>query len=218
MLAGACGLVANCEGTLAGLRDVHGARLPPAIVAHNGAAAGRPSRADGAGIGVVGSVRPYKDPLTVARAAARTADRICWVGPARGELDALQQLAEGRLGWEPPLAPAQVAARLRRFRVLLLPLSAGRFGEALTSPLKLWDALQSGVPLVAADTPAVRAAAEGAYVPYRPGDADSLRSALDAAARDPDVRARVRQAARARARTWDDRAAEVEAFVARVAP
>jgi glycosyltransferase involved in cell wall biosynthesis len=116
---------------------------------------------------------------------------------------------------EPALPPREIPARLQRFRVLLLPLSPGLFGEQLTSPLKLWDALQSGVPLVAADTAALRAAASGAYVPYTPGDPASLAHALRRAYEDEALRAQVTQRARERARTWAQRASEIEAFVER---
>ena len=210
VLRSAWGVVANAPGTLALLRETHPV-LPPAIVLHNGARPGVPAETPGAGIGIVGSVRPYKDPETVARAAERTAQIVTWVGgegAPRG----------GRLQVEAAVPYRAVPERLARFRTLLLPLSPGLFGEQLTSPLKLWDALQSGIPLVAADTPAVRACAEGAYVPYVPGDAGSLVDALDRTCTDEALRARVVARARVLARTWDGRAAELEAFVDGILP
>lgn len=201
VLRGAWGVVANAEGTLARLREAHGA-LPPAVVVHNAARPGVPPSPRGEGIGVVGSVRLYKDPDTVAAVARELP--ITWVG-ADGPVGAART--------EAAVPYRLVPWRLARFRTLLLPLSPGRFGQELTSPLKLWDALASGVPLVAADTAAVRAAAAGAYVPYRPGDPGSLREALVRADRDEALRAEVVAVARRRARTWADRAAEIEAFV-----
>ncbi len=215
VLARSWGVVANCEGTLRLLQRTH-PRCPPAVVAHNGARPGVGSAGQGEHVGCVGSVRPYKDPRTVARAAASCRERVVWIGPDASDLEALQPLAGGRLRWEAPVPPARVPARLAEFRALLLPLSPGRFGAELTSPLKLWDALQSGVPLVAADTAAIRDAAGGAYVPYTPGDVASLVRALDAACHDTALRRRVLKHARRRARTWEQRAAEVEAFVDRV--
>lgn len=208
VLQNAVGVVANAEGTLELLREAH-PQLPAAMVAHNAArpAGLRPSGgATGGGIGVVGSVRPNKDPATVGAAARLITVPITWVG-ADGPLDPAVRI-------EPAVAPRDVPARLAQFRTLLLPLSPGLFGERLTSPLKLWDALSAGVPLVAADTDGIRRAAEGAYVPYRPGDAAHLADALERADRDDTLRARVVAAARARARTWDQRAAEIETFVA----
>jgi hypothetical protein len=188
VLAGARGVFANTAGTLAALGV-------PGHVLANASSVPRWG-GSGVGIGVVGSVRPYKDPETVARAAPRVGG-ITWVGPGT---DTLPAAVHAR----PPVPRREVPALLASFATLLLPLSPGRFGDTLTSPLKLWDALASGVPLVAADTPAVRAVAEGAYVPYVPGDADSLVAALLAS---PDVRAAALARARALAWTWDDRAA-----------
>jgi glycosyltransferase involved in cell wall biosynthesis len=212
VLARARWLVTNAEGTLAALRRDH-AVLPPARVCAN-AAQQRPAPVvPGRGVGVVGSVRPYKDPDTVADAALRLPGLLKWVGAEPLAAARLRHRSGGALEVEPPAPHHAIPARLASFETLLLPLSPGdEFGQALTSPLKLWDALQSGVPLVAADTPAVRAAAEGAYVPYTPGDVDSLVAALQLA-RDPAVRARVLATARQRARTWDDRARELVDFV-----
>jgi glycosyltransferase involved in cell wall biosynthesis len=90
------------------------------------------------------------------------------------------------------------------------------FGESLTSPLKLWDYLASGVPIVGADLPTLRDAAPGAYVPYVPDDAASLERALRLVMTDEPTRAAVLAARRVR--TWATRAAEVERFVASVLP
>jgi len=214
VLDGAVGVVANAPGTLAALRQV-GLRLPPALVAHN---AGRPAPRPhaGSGIACVGSVRPYKDPETVAHAAGRSPEPITWVGPSAGELAPLIALSGGALRHASAWDPGDVSRRLSRYRALLLPLSHGPFGDALTSPLKLWDALPSGIPLVAADTAAVRAAAKGGFVPYRPGDPEDLVRALRIACTNAAVRQRVVTVARARARTWEQRAAEIAAFAGQV--
>ncbi len=216
VLRGARGVVCNADGTLRVLREAH-PWLPPAVVLHNGARSGLPPHPDGLGIGVVGSVRPYKDPRTVAAAAALARTPVVWVGADRDH-DDLRLRSAGRLVLEPPVPPSAVPARLARFRALLVPLSPGLFGEALTSPLKLWDALASGLPVVAADTPAVRAAAGDAFLPYRPGDPASLAAALDRACEDEALRSRLVAAAAARARTWGRRARELSAFADRVLP
>ncbi len=215
VLGRAWGVVANATGTLADLRRVHGI-LPPARVIGNGARPGGPPADPGHDVGWVGSIRPEKDPWTVAEAARQLPFRIVLVGPTWSEAAPLLDHAGGTLHWEPARVPAAIPARLRRFRTLLVPLSPGRFGERWTSPLKLYDALASGVPVVAADTPAVRAIAGHAFVPYVPGDAVSLRRALIRATTDEALRERVR--ARRPVRTWADRAAELEAFADEVMP
>jgi glycosyltransferase involved in cell wall biosynthesis len=202
VLRGSRAVVVNAEGTLELLREAHGP-VPPALVAHNAARPGVAHRTDGEGIGIVGSVRDEKDPSTVA-AVASAVPGIVWVGADR-DLPGVRT--------EPAIDYAAVPERLARFRTLLLPLSPGPFGERLTSPLKLWDALASGVPLVAADTLAVRRAAAGCFVPYAPGDPRSLAEALDRATSDEALRTRIVDAARRRARTWRMRAEEISTFV-----
>lgn len=216
VLRGARGVVCNAPGTLRLLRRVH-PWLPPAIVLHNGARPGVAPSQDAVGIGVLGSVRPDKDPWTVASAARLTRHRVSWIGVDR-DRDELLRLSEGFLVAEPPIEPARVPERAARCRVLLVPLSHGLFGDALTSPLKLWDALASGVPVVAADTPALRAVADGAALFYRPGDAAHLAATLDRACEDEALRAELVSAARGRARTWGQRARELAAFADRVLP
>lgn len=214
VLREASGVVCNAPGTLRLLREMH-PWAPPAVVIHNAARPGPVPADDAVGIGVIGSVRPDKDPWTVAEAARLCRQKVSWIGADRDQ-DELVRRSGGRLVVVPPIAPRDVPARMARCRALLVPLAHGLFGDALTSPLKLWDALGSGVPIVAADTPAVRAAAEGAVLLYRPGDPSSLAVALDRACEDEPLRAELVSAARRRARTWEQRAAEVVAFADRV--
>lgn len=216
VLREACGVVCNAPGTLRLLRETH-PWSPPATVVHNAARRGPGPAADAVGVGVIGSVRPDKDPWTVAEAARRCRHPVTWIGADR-DLAELERRSGGRLALEGPVSPAEVPARASRCRTLLVPLSHGLFGDALTSPLKLWDALASGVPIVAADTPAVRAVAEGAALLYRPGDAGSLVSALDRVCEDDALRTALVATARERARTWEQRAVEVAAFADRCLP
>jgi glycosyltransferase involved in cell wall biosynthesis len=216
VLRRAIGVIANCPGTLELLRESHPS-MPPAVALHNATHASRIRRPAGPGddVGYVGSVLPGKDIDTLARAADRTRQRIVIVGP-RSPAQA-EVLAGSRLGSEDPVAHRSVPDRLARFRTLVLPLGTSLFGSRLTSPLKLWDYLASGRPIAAADTPALRdAAPEGSVAWWTPGDPASLALALDRLDRDEALRASV--VAAARVRTWDDRAAELEAFLADIAP
>jgi glycosyltransferase involved in cell wall biosynthesis len=214
VLRGAAGVVANSGGTLRLLRSVH-PDLPPARALHNGTrcASVRPRPGAGEGIGYVGSVRSFKDLDTLARAAAGIEMPVHLVGatPADPEVERLRSLSGGRMVIEPPISHRDVIARLAAFRVLVLPVGRGLFGEHLTSPLKLQDYFASGVPVVAADTPAIRDAAGEAFLPYSPGDVDGLCGALTRLYRDEALRRVV--LGRVRVRTWAERAAEVEAFV-----
>lgn len=108
----------------------------------------------------------------------------------------------------PTVPYADLPARLARCRALVLPLEDNSFGRQFTSPLKLWDYLATGIPIVAADLPTVREIAGDLPFYYSPGDKAGLRSAvLGALASGPRPR---------RVRTWDDRATEVESVLAEV--
>lgn len=214
VLKSACGVVANCPGTLELLRQEH-RYVPPGIAAHNATHPSRVRRptASGQGVGYVGSVRAYKGMETLARAAARVDVPVTLIGAKPDSADAtrLMELSEGKLQLRPPVPHRDVPDHLARFRALILPLSTGLFGERLTSPLKLWDYLASGVPIVGADLPSLQDAAPGAFHPYKPGSSESLAEAIHAVVEDELLRARLLAAAEVR--TWDDRAQEVEAFV-----
>jgi glycosyltransferase involved in cell wall biosynthesis len=210
VLAGARGVVCNAPGTLDVMREAH-PNLPPAVALHNGTLASRartPSvRAEG--IGYVGSIRAYKGLETLAEAARRLREPVTVVGPDRSS--DLASLSDGWMRFEDAIPHRAVPDRLAQFRILALPLGRGLFGEQLTSPLKLWDYLASGVPLVAADTSALRSAAPGAYEGYLPGDVAGLAEALRRVRDDQALRDRLLAAATLR--TWSDRAAELEQFL-----
>lgn len=108
----------------------------------------------------------------------------------------------------PAVGYAALPERLAGFSALLLPLADNLYGRALANPLKLWDYLATGLPIVAADLPTVREVAGDRPFYFRPHDpgslADAVRRAL-AAGRSPPL-----------LRTWDQRAAEIEAFLTEV--
>ena len=210
------GVVANCPGTGTLLAKIH-QNLPPLLVSHNGAheTRMRPSHENGVGAAIVGSLRQYKGMQTVAEAAALCGTPMTVIGAATSkEAEQLIAKSAGHLSVELAVAHHLVPDRLTQFRTLVLPLSGGLFGEQLTSPLKLWDYLASGVPIVAADLPSVMDAAPGALYPYTPEDPASLADAIDRVSTDQRIRAQLLAAAVPR--TWRMRAEEVTAFVSSV--
>ena len=82
-------------------------------------------------------------------------------------------------------------------------------GRHLASPLKLWDYLATAAPIVAPDLPSVAEIARIASAPlhlYRAGDPRSLAEAVERARQAPPREPFVR--------TWDERAAALEAVLA----
>ena len=193
----------NCSGTLQLLDAVHGP-LPPSRVIHNGTRADRQVELHPSAtpvVGYTGSPRRYKGLDT---ALASVSD---WPVGVALELVGERpdwELPE-RVRWRQAVPYPQLPALLATYHALLLPLDDNLFGRHLTSPLKLWDYLATGLPVIAADLPTTREIGGERLYYYTPGDTGSLaaavRRALDAGPGAP------------RLRTWDDRAAEIEALL-----
>ncbi len=205
----AAGVVANCGGTLALLEATH--TLPSRrVVIHNATRAdrallstgGAPAPAASPVVGYTGSPRAYKGLATV------LASLPSW--PAGARLELVGGAPEGavlppNVTALPPVAYGALPAHLARYHALLLPLDDNLFGRALTSPLKLWDYLATGIPIVAADLPTTREIGGDTLHYYPPGDPSGLAAAV--------ARALVAPRPAPRLRTWDDRAAEIERFL-----
>jgi glycosyltransferase involved in cell wall biosynthesis len=109
--------------------------------------------------------------------------------------------------------PAEVAGLLRSAHVLVLPNSASAISAAYTSPLKLFEYLAAGRPIVASDLPAFREViGDEQAVLVAPDDPGALAAALTALRDDYARRVRMGEAAfaLASAYTWDARAAHIE--------
>ncbi len=212
VLRGCDGLVTNCEGTLEVLEELHGPLLPTARRAiHNGTdpARRRPLVPhEGIMAGYLGSLRAYKNIHTMIEAAGLLPSgyRLRLVGGVEGhaEFARARELAGARVSVSPAVPYAMVPELLAALDVMVLSLGDDLYGRRLASPLKLWDYLATGRPVVAPDLPSVRVAAGDAFVAYQPGDAASLARAIQ--------RAAAAGAQPPRLRSWDDRAAELEAF------
>lgn len=210
VLSGACGVVCNCPGTLDVLRATH-SPLPPSIALHNATHSSRvrTPAGPGLGIGYVGSLLKVKDSAIIADVARRLQQPITVIGP-KEDAEMMRQ-SQGWLRFLGPLEHVEVPSALVEFSVLLLPLGRGLFGEKLTSPLKVWDYMATGRPIVGANTAALRSAAGDAFEPYEPGNAEDFAAAIRRVQHDPQLAQKRVDAATLR--TWDHRAAELEAFV-----
>jgi glycosyltransferase involved in cell wall biosynthesis len=116
----------------------------------------------------------------------------------------------------------EVRSHLRLANALVLPNTASAISERYTSPLKLFEYLTLGVPIVASDLPAIReiiTANESALL-VPPGDAAALAAALERLAAQPELAVALGAAAKRLAPeyTWDRRAERLEVVLATVAP
>ncbi len=199
-----CGLVTNCEGTMALWEQHHGPFLPASRrVIHNATRSDRKvQRQPSAEVRVLytGSPRDYKglkivfDSLSLWPAGVR----LVLVG---GAPPGVPENVEVQAGVDYQKLPAVLATA----HVLLLPLEDNLFGRQLTSPLKLWDYLATGIPIVAADLPTVRAIAGDLPCYYDPHRPSSIAAAVE--------RALTMGESPRRLRLWEERAAEVEEFL-----
>lgn len=93
--------------------------------------------------------------------------------------------------------PAQVAQLLTQADVLVLPNPASVISTRYTSPLKLFEYMAAGRPIVASDLPSIREilrdGVNALLVP--PGDPIALASAIDRLLTDPELAARLARAA-----------------------
>jgi len=118
------------------------------------------------------------------------------------------------------LPPSQVATRLRECDVLTLPNPASALSNAFTSPLKLFEYMASGRPIVASDLPAIREVlrdGENAVL-VAPGDPQALVGGVQRIKEDVALGARLARQAREDVRqfTWARRAERLEALFAEV--
>jgi len=179
-------------------------------------------------IGYAGHLYPWKGVDLVIEAVAALPDsRALIVGGHEQEPDlarvkafAEQLNCASRVTFTGLLPPSQVAARLLECDVLTLPNPASALSNAFTSPLKLFEYMASGRPIVASDLPAIREVlrdGENAVL-VAPGDPQALVGGIQRIKEDAALGARLaRQAGEdVRQFTWARRAERLEALFAEV--
>jgi glycosyltransferase involved in cell wall biosynthesis len=181
--AGIADAFAARHGTRRGVRVVPNGCDVPSARAFPGLASENPPR-----VLYAGQLYPWKgvDVLVEAVAAVPSA-RLVILGGIEGEADTrrIRALADRhRLGGRlemPGLVPqARVADELARAAVVAVPFLRTGMTERHTSPLKIFEAMAAGRPIVASDLPSSREVlidGENALL-VPPGDAAALAAAL----------------------------------------
>lgn len=196
-------VVANSGGTLATLESLYPGLPQFRRVVHNGTRLDRAVQRTPAAVPLVGYAGSASKLLGLDTVLA-SMER--W--PAGAALEVVGGAPEGMpaaVNVVPPVPYGQLPEWLARYHALLLPLDGSVRSRVFTSPLKLWDYLATGIPIVAADLPSIREIGGDVLHYYTPGDPIGLAAAVAEA-----VQA---GASPRRVRTWDHRAAEIERFL-----
>lgn len=113
--------------------------------------------------------------------------------------------------------PTEVAKYLRSSDVLLMPFPQNPHYEINMSPLKMFEYMASGIPIVASDLAPIRdiLTHEETALLCAAGDEKSLATCLKRALHDPKTCSRIAQNAKqaAKAHTWDQRAERILDFI-----
>lgn len=131
------------------------------------------------GLLYAGRIDHKRDLETMVAAAPQLSGlRLTVIGPSDDPALA-RRLAEG-LDVHPPIGITELGAWYRDHGLGLIPLTDDSLNHRLALPNKLFQAVQAGVPVVAADLPEMaRVVREhGIGTLYRPGDTDSLVRAV----------------------------------------
>jgi glycosyltransferase involved in cell wall biosynthesis len=172
----------------------------------------------------LGSLHPWKgvDTLILAMQHLQRAARLVIVGGNTARITALRALAE-RAGVASCVEFAGAVAPGRRFEwihradVCLLPLTATSIASRYTSPLKLFEYLAAGKPVVVSDLESMRAVLtpEQHALFARVGDAADIARQVERLLADVALRTRLGTEARALASafSWEARARRIARFI-----
>jgi glycosyltransferase involved in cell wall biosynthesis len=192
-----------------------GARLPPELPPF--AEVHSPPR-----VYYIGQLYPWKgvDLLVEAIRELNDAELVIVGGlPPEPDLDRLKRLAASlslgdRVRFRGFVPPRELPAERANADLFVIPLLESTTARLFTSPLKLFEAMASGRPIIASDLPSIREILtheeNGLVVP--PGDARALAAAIKRLLSDRELSRRL--AARAfedvKAYSWDRRAQAIE--------
>ncbi len=179
-------------------------------------------------IGYAGHLYPWKGVELIIEAVMALNDtKALIIGGHEQEPDlarvkalALELDCASRVTFTGLVPPREVAVRLREADVLVLPNPKSAISSEFTSPLKLFEYMASGRPIVASDLPSIREVLrhdENAVL-VEPGNPQALVAGIERIKDDAELGRRIAaQALRdVRAFTWARRAEKLEALFASV--
>jgi glycosyltransferase involved in cell wall biosynthesis len=179
-------------------------------------------------VGYAGHLYPWKgvDVLIEAIALVPGVSALIVGGhDVEGDRARLEALAERfgvseRVTFTGHVEPAQVRSYLEPATILALPNPASAASTHFTSPLKLFEYMAAGRPIVGSDLPAIREVLrhEQNALLVPPGDAAALAQGIQRLAKDRDLATQLAQQALADVGdyTWDRRAARLERLFSEV--
>ena len=211
------------------LRQEFGVQTP-AVDAPNGVdlrQAEAPARTEANSVPVLlylGSLHPWKGVETLVRALPLVSGgaQLHIAGGTPARIEELRMLArscdvEDRVVFHGPVEPGKRFGYMHRADICLLPLTDTGIGSRHTSPIKLFEYMATGKPIVVADVPDTRAIiTPGVHALAVPvGDPHAFATAINTLLANPALRARLGTAARERASefSWDSRARRIADFV-----
>ncbi len=214
------------------LRQEFGVQTP-AVDAPNGVdlrQAEAPARTEANSVPVLlylGSLHPWKGVETLVRALPLVSGgaQLHIAGGTPARIEELRMLArscdvEDRVVFHGPVEPGKRFGYMHRADICLLPLTDTGIGSRHTSPIKLFEYMATGKPIVVADVPATRAIiTPGVHALAVPvGDPHAFATAINTLLANPALRARLGTAARERARdfTWDNRGRKIAGLLSRL--
>jgi glycosyltransferase involved in cell wall biosynthesis len=176
-----------------------------------------------------GQLYPWKgvDVLVEAMAQVPAAELVILGGfETEPDLERVRQLVvskqlSGRTQMPGTVPQTRVAAELERATVVVVPFLRSQMSERHTSPIKAFEAMAAGRPIVASDLPSTREVLGDGHnallVP--PGDAGALAAAIRRLLEDRELAARLARTAfeDAPRYSWDERARRLVALFEEVA-
>ncbi len=172
----------------------------------------------------LGSLHPWKgvDTLILAMKHVTRPAQLTIVGGSTRRISELRALSqrEGvgeRVVFIGPVEPGRRFEWIHRADICLLSLAPTSIGSRYTSPLKLFEYMAAGKPVIVSDLPSMRVVLEPDRhaLLVESGDPQDFARAIERLLSQPALRERLGRAARELARefTWETRARRVRAFV-----